>query len=173
MVPEKQASVHRNGAETNSNRQRWPLLIALLVLVLALILVVMTWWMLRSSSGAGSRIVPMGEMTADEARAALDGEVEKSRITVSLAPAPILDAAKSLAVNFVVVPGNNGYSERFEIVQGDRVVYTSDVVAPGSKIEAVTVPDAHAGKAIATVYAVDGDGSDAGNPVSVELEIVE
>lgn len=121
---------------------------------------------------AGSYLIPQGEMTDDEARAMLDEQVEKSRITVSLSPNMVLKEDGTLKVNFIVAKPNNGLSERLEVTQNDKIVYKSEIVNPGYKIEWGQSNGASTGDAIATVYAVDENGQDSGNPVSVEVKIV-
>lgn len=121
----------------------------------------------------GSYFIPQGEMTDEEAQALVDEMAEKSRITVNLAPSMALRSDGSLRVNLVVPKDNNGLSERLEVEQDGRVVYRSGIVEEGSRLEWGTETDgAHAGAATATVYAMQ-DGADFGNPVSVEVEIVD
>ena len=103
----------------------------------------------------------------------LDRQTDASRITVSIRPVEKLDADGTLHMNFAVVEPNNGLSERLEIEQDGRAIYRSGVVPPGNVIREGKAIGAHAGAATATVYAVDQTGADRGNPVSVEVEIVE
>ena len=145
---------------------------AVLILLVALAGGALTAWYLVQPRGEdGTFIIPQGSMTDDEARTMLDRQVESSRITVSLRPKPELSDGL-LHVNFVVVPDNNGFSERLEIEQDGRVVYASGVVDPEHIVEWAAAPAAHVGAATATVYAVDDAGNDFGNPVSVEVEVV-
>lgn len=131
------------------------------------------WWLAQPRGDTGSYIIPQGDMTDEEARSMLDEQVERSRITVSLRPTQELTRDGRLHVNFVVVADNNGFSERLEIEQDGHVVYASGVVEPEHAIAWCDAPSAHAGPATATVYAVGSDGLDSGNPVSVEIEIVD
>ncbi len=152
---------------------RWVPAVLLLLLALLLLGAVLVLGVLRPASVAGVRLIPQGSMSSQEMQHALDEEVERSRITVSLRPAPPLDEATgALGINFVVVPSNNGYGERFEIQQNGATVFKSAVVDPGRKLEQVTAPGLTKGDATVTVYAVDGDGRDHGNPVSVEVSVV-
>ena len=126
----------------------------------------------RAKGDTGTYIIPQGSMTSAEAQAMLDEQVEASRITVSIAPVMRLGNDGLLRVNFIVEKPNNGLSERLEIEQDGRVVYASGAVDPGFAIEWCQTAGAHIGPAIATVYALDGNGDDSGNPISVEVEIV-
>ena len=101
----------------------------------------------------------------------LDEMAERSRITVSLAPDMRLRKGGELRVNLVVPEDNNGISERIEVEQDGAVVYRSGVVEPGRTLEWGIGSEAHEGPATATVYAVGDDGSDFGNPVSVEVTV--
>lgn len=148
------------------------IVIILIILLLLLLLALLAWRLLLPQGTAGSRIVPSFTSDVAEAQAALDESVQKSRITVSLIPNPTLDVQTgTLALNFVVSPDNNGFAERFIIEQDGRTVYESERVLPGFALATVQVPEAHVGAATATVFAVDDDGNDYGNPVSVELVI--
>lgn len=146
--------------------------LALLCLLLLILCASFALSATRAKGDTGTYVIPQGNMTSAEAQAMLDEQVEASRITVSVAPVMRLGADGSLRANFVVEEPNNGLSERIEIEQDGRVVYASGAVSPGYAIEWCQAPDAHTGPAIATVYALDDNGDDRGNPISVEVEIV-
>ena len=129
-------------------------------------------WKSLPEPDTGSYIIPQGDMSDADAQAMLDEQAEKSRITVSISPNPKLADDGQLRVNFIVVEPNNGFAERLEVEQDGNIIYASGVVQPGYKIEWGQSSGAHTGSATATVYAVDGNGLDHGNPVSVEIEIV-
>ena len=124
-------------------------------------------------SDTGSVLIPQGGMTDEEAQALVDEQAKNGRITISIAPTPQIDADGNLRVNFIVPAPNQGLSERLEIMQGGNVVYESGAVDPGYMIEWASAPQVVAGPAVATVYAVSDAGADVGNPVSVEIEVVE
>ena len=126
--------------------------------------------LLQPKGDTGSVIYPQGNMTRQAAQAMLDEQTAKSRITVSLQPTPRLRDGR-LYLNFTVVDDNNGWAERVEVMQGDTLIYKSGIVQPGYAVTWVDAPDAHEGHAVATVYAVDEEGKDHGNPVSVEVDI--
>ena len=151
-------------------RKIWPF--AILAVVLCAAIAGVVWWQTQPQPDTGSYIIPQGDMTDEEAQAMLDEQAEKSRITVSLSPNPTLKDDGQLRVNFIVVEPNNGYSERLEIEQDGAIIYRSGVVEPGHKIEWGQSVNAHVGGAVATVYAVDDDDLDHGNPISVESEII-
>lgn len=146
------------------------LIIAILILIALLGAGGLVWWSVQPKGDTGSYLIPIGDMTDDEAQSMLDRQAELSRITVSLRPVQELVDGR-LHVNFVVPSGNNNFSERLEVEQDGRVVYRSGIVEPEHVIEWGAADGAHAGAATATVYAVDTAGNDFGNPVSVEVEI--
>ena len=148
------------------------LLVALLSLLFIAGAGLAAWQLTRPQGDTGSYLIPQGDMTDEEAQEMLDSQAELSRITVSLRPSQELVDGR-LHVNFVVVPGNNNFSERLEIEQDGEIVYKSGIVEPEHVIEWGDAPRAREGAATATVYAVDAQGLDFGNPVSVEVEIVE
>ena len=159
---------------TRDRRRRlveWTALIMILLLLAACC--ALGWQLIRPKGDTGVRLIPQGEMTRQEAQALVDERAESSRMTVSLSPSMRLREDGSLRPNFIVEEPNNGLSERIEIEQDGQVVYASGPVAPGYEIEWCQAPAARPGSAIATVYALDDEGNDRGNPVSVELEIVE
>ena len=159
--------------DSPSVRQRriW-ISIALVIALVVLLLLSLGWCTQRSEGDTGSKIYPIGSMSSAEAQEMLDEQTESSRITVSLSPAMRLLSDGSLRVNFIVDEPNNGLSERLEIEQDGEIVYASGAVEPGYAIEWCQAPAAHTGSAIATVYALDGKGHDHGNPISVEVSIV-
>lgn len=120
----------------------------------------------------GSKIVSAEGMSDEEIQKMLDEQAEASRITVSVSPNPVYSNGK-LRINFIV-PETNPYSERIEVTQDDNIIYSSGIVPVGNKIEWATIAsgEVHEGSATATVYAVDEDGKDYGNPVSVDVNIV-
>lgn len=127
----------------------------------------------QTASDTGSAIIPMGNMTQTQAQAMLDEQTEQSRIHISIAPKPVLTTNGELQVNLIVPEENNGYSERLVIEQDGKVVYESGVIRPGHVLEWARDVQAHAGRATAVIWAVDGNGSDHGNPVAVEIEITD
>ena len=165
----------KHSRKRSDRKRRLTPLVAVLLFLLVGAGTLSAWWVLaHPAAETGSRILWMGSMDAEEARVALDEEVEKSRITVSLSPVPALDSETGdLRVNFIVAPGNNGFAERLEVEQDGQLIYASGIVQPGYQIEWAHAPQAHAGPATATVYAVDDRGTDHGNPVSAEVSVVE
>jgi hypothetical protein len=162
---------HTNEQTEEKRRRRW-LLIGLLLILLITGSSLVMWWMIQPRGDTGSYLIPQGTMTDEEAFALVEEQAENSRITVSLKPAPELVDGQ-LHVNFFVTEDNNSFSERLEIEQDGAVVYRSGIVEPSHVIEWVDAPDAQVGAAVATIYAVDESGSDFGNPISIEIEIVE
>lgn len=167
------ATVYSSRAFVQQDKDRKWAVLCLVLLLLLIALGLFAWWLIQPKGDTGSYVTARGEMTVEEARAMLDEQVDKSRITVSLSPKPKLRNDGSMRVNFLVEEPNNGLSERLEVEQDGVVVYRSGVVAPGNGIEWTSGSNAHAGEATATVYAVDENGADRGNPVSVEIEVAE
>lgn len=155
-----------------------PILLALLAVMLAAaaIVIALNPELINKpdeNPNTGAFLIPQGDMSDEEAQALVDEMAEKSRITVSLAPNMVISDDGRLRVNFVVPEGNNGLSERLEVTQGDTVIAKTSPLAPGYMVEWIeTDRRPEIGEAVATVYAVT-DGNDTGNPVSVEVEIVE
>lgn len=127
----------------------------------------------QPQNDTGSYLIPQGNMTDEEAQRMLNEQAEKSRITISVAPEMKLRPNGELRINFVVPEPNNGYPERIEIQQDGQVVFKSDIVNPGYMIEWAPSSGAHVGDAVATIYAVNSQGGDTGNPTSVEVKIIE
>jgi len=169
-----QAEDGRYGATLRLRQKasRWPVLAACLLAAGAGVILWFALSGMAAQGDTGSYIIPQEQMSDEEAQEMLDDMAEKSRITVSLAPNMRLAEDGQLRVNFIVLEPNNGLSERLEVEQDGAVVYRSGVVEPGNMIEWCQSQGAHVGSAIATVYAVNGEG-DTGNPVSVEVQIVE
>ncbi|MBQ9003434.1 MAG: hypothetical protein IJ087_16420 [Eggerthellaceae bacterium] len=107
---------------------------------------------------------------AEQSSSASFESVGNDEMIVSVSPRPEL-ADGMLRVNFVVVDAEGAMAERIEVVQGGNLVYASEPVQPGGRIEWAEAPAARAGRATATVYAVDGQGRDFGNPVDVEMQV--
>lgn len=153
-------------------RRRKCIGVALLFVALVLVIGVFVWWLSVPRVAAGSRIIPTFTSDVNEAQAVLDDYAQQSRITVSLIPYPSFDEETgTLALNFVVSDENNGFAERFVIEQEGQIVYESECVQPGYALETIEAPRIHVGQATATVYAVDEQGNDCGNPIAVELDI--
>ena len=179
----KNADIQANSTEgasaacpsTGSRHSKYRIIVvALLLLLLAALAVCISIAVngSRATGDTGSYLVAQGSMTSAEAQEMLDEQTDASRITVSVAPFMRLKDDGSLRVNFIVEEPNNGFSERIEIEQDNQLVYSSGSVKPGFAIEWCQAPNAHVGPAVATVYALENEGGDYGNPVSVEVEIV-
>ena len=167
---DKDKSKHTQDFEIKLKRR----IVPFLLLALALVCCVggFVWYQMQPKGETGSYIIPKGEMTDEEAQKLVNDQTERSRITVSIRPSQELRKDGSLHVNFVVEEPNNGLSERLEIEQDGKIIYKSGVVRPGNMIAWGESHGAKEGPAIATVYAVDEDGNDTGNPASAEIEIV-
>lgn len=153
-------------------QKRRKVILLLLLLALLVGIVLFAGQLLCPRVETGIRLVPQFSNNIQEEQALLADQVEKSRITVSLIPHPVWDdESQELGINFVVVPDNNGFSERFVIQQKGRIVYESARILPGHALPTVKIPKLDSGPATATVFAVDKQGHDYGNPVSVELTI--
>lgn len=173
----KYTDEHQKDFETSFTIKRRPnlvlaLIVALLAASVGLGIVGFIYFHDQPEKGdTGSYIIPKGEMSDEQAQEMLDDMTERSRIKISVAPKMRLKENGMLRVNFIVEEPNNGLSERIELEQGGRVVYSSGVVQPGYMVEWGQSEGAVEGEAVATVYAVR-DGIDTGNPTSVEVEIV-
>ena len=162
----------RAGEQRRRRDRRRATVLAILCLLLLVLCMVLIWHIAIPKGDTGAYIIPQGGMSSEEAQSLVDSQAEESRINVSVAPSMALKSDGSLRVNFLVEEPNNGWFERLEIEQDGRVVYASGAVAPGYGIEWCQPEEVHAGPAVATVHALDNSGSDIGNPVSVEVEVV-
>lgn len=150
----------------------WPIIACFLVAAAIAGAAIAAYNLAQPKDESGSYLIPQGEMSDEEAQALVNEMAEKSRITISVAPYMKLQDDGALRVNFIVPSDNNGLSERIEIEQDGKVVFKSDIVKPGYKLEWGSSNGAHVGEATATIHAVDASGGDSGNPISVEVQIV-
>jgi hypothetical protein len=112
--------------------------------------------------------------TREEIQAELDREVAENMMTVSVAPTLKLNATThELRVNLENVEGNK-FAQRFTISQGDEVIYKSDALMPGERIETVDAPEAEEGDARVEVQALDAETlEEHGSPTAVEVSVAE
>ena len=133
-----------------------------LTILLALCLVgigaVAAWHFLAPKADAGATVT------------SFDGQVEASRMTISVAAKPQLQNGR-VRVN-VVNAQDSRFGQLFTLEQDGKVLYKSGVVDPGKTVEWVDAEDAHAGEATVTVADTE-TGKATGNPQSVTVEIVE
>lgn len=110
----------------------------------------------------------------EEIQAELDREVAENMMTVSVAPTLKLDdATHELRVNLENVEDNK-FAQRFTISQGDEVIYESDTLMPGERIESVKAPKAAEGDARVEIQALDAETlEEHGSPTAVEVSVVK
>lgn len=77
-----------------------------------------------------------------------------------------------LLLSVSVPTDNKGLSERIEVSQGGKVVYSSRILSPGETLDWVPADGAHAGSAKVTVYGILED-KDYGGPITIEAEVIE
>ncbi|WP_333790077.1 hypothetical protein [Parolsenella catena] len=110
--------------------------------------------------------------TREQIQAELNQEVEDNMMTVSVLPSPRLSSSGVLTVGFEN-DRSNKFNQRFTLTQGDEVIYESQAIEPGERIDAVRVDDVREGEAVVEVQAVEPDGeSDHGSPTAVQVSVV-
>lgn len=110
-------------------------------------------------------------MSREEIQAELDRQVEENMMTVSVAPQPVFAEGK-LHVN-VINDETNTFPQRFEVIQGERVVYRSGAIKPGETIESCDVDRVEEGEAFIQIQALDAKTKkDHGNPARVKVNVV-
>ncbi len=91
--------------------------------------------------------------TREQIQAELNQEVEDNMMTVSVLPSPRLSSSGVLTVGFEN-DRSNKFNQRFTLTQGDEVIYESQAIEPGERIDAVRVDDVREGEAVIEVQAV-------------------
>lgn len=110
--------------------------------------------------------------TREEIQAELDQEVVNNMMTVSVLPSPRLASSGLLTVGFEN-DRDNKFDQRFTLSQGEDVLYESQAIGPGERIDAVRVDGVGEGEAVVEIQAVDPDsGDDHGSPTAVQVNVV-
>lgn len=169
--PEKPAVKKRKRSLPSISAATWVLAIcAALVLGGALV-------MLQGGAGgtqrdAGATVSDYRDMTRDEIQAELDKTVRDNMMTVSVAARAPMDDKGIVRIN-AINDASNKFSQRYSLIQDDRVLYESGAVDPGHAIESCHVEGAHTGEALIEIQAVDSETlEDHGNPTRVKVEII-
>lgn len=159
-----------NTSDKSRGRRRIAILAA--VVLLAAAAGVAIWMRTRPASDPGATLMSADGMSREEVQEMLDAEVAENMMDVSIAATPELSDGQ-LAVN-VINPENNRFAQRFAVEQDGEVLYESGSIEPGEGVETCEVGDAaHAGEATVTIWALNEDGGDHGNPTAFNVEIVE
>lgn len=109
----------------------------------------------------------------EEIQAELDQEVVNNMMTVSVLPSPRLASSGLLTVGFEN-DRDNKFDQRFTLSQGEDVLYESQAIGPGERIDAVRVDGVGEGEAVVEIQAVDPDsGDDHGSPTAVQVNVVK
>ncbi len=109
--------------------------------------------------------------TREEIQAELNQELADNMMTVSVLPSPRLSSAGMLTVGFENDKSNK-FNQRFTLSQGDEIVYESQAIRPGERIDAVRVDGVREGEATIEVQAVDPEsGDNHGSPTAVQVTV--
>lgn len=123
--------------------------------------------------GVGAQITAAQEgQSREEIQAELDQEVSENMMTVSVLPTLRLnEETHELKVGLENVEDNK-FAQRFTITQGTEVLYTSEALMPGERIETVTADKAKEGEAKVEVQALDASTlEEHGSPTAVEVSV--
>lgn len=159
--------------EKDERRRKIPIIILLiLALLLACACGFMLWKSTQRDVDPGATIQETSGKTTKEIQEELDEIANKSRMTISVAPAVQLKDGRA-RVNVVNVEDNK-FNQTFTLSQDGKDVYTSGIVKCGQKVEWCDAEGLHEGTATLTVQAMDKKTDKAyGNPQSVEVKVTE
>ena len=129
------------------------------------------WQHFHPAYDAGSTVTSTNGRSVEEIKADLNEQVKDSMMTISVSSkCKIQDG--NVRVNVVNV-SDNKFDQSFELIQNDKVLYSSGLIHPGDTVEWCNAPDAVAGDAIITVSAHNsGDTNTSGNPQSAQVKLV-
>lgn len=156
--------------EKDERRRKVPIIILLiLTLLLACAGGFMLWKSTQRDVDPGATIQETSGKTTKEIQEELDEIANKSRMTISVAPAVQLKDGRA-RVNVE----DNKFNQTFTLSQDGKDVYTSGIVKCGQKVEWCDAEGLHEGTATLTVQAMDKKTDKAfGNPQSVEVKVTE
>lgn len=170
-IPERRKPLLRRARPTKPGRARRILIALVLVMALAGAGVLAT--VLLGDRGLAGAILGQAQegKTREEIQAELNQEVADNMMTVSVLPSPRLSSSGMLTVGFENDKSNK-FNQRFTLSQGDEIVYESQAIRPGERIDAVRVDGVREGVATVEVQAVDPDsGDDHGSPTAVQVSV--
>lgn len=122
---------------------------------------------------AGATVSDYKGMTRDEIQAELDRTVRENMMTISVAARATVDDNDIVRIN-AVNDKDNKFSQRFSLIQDDRIVYESGAVEPGQAIESCHAEGIRTGEAFIEIQAVDTESrKDHGNPTRVKVEVIK
>lgn len=130
-------------------------------------------WMRSGAANPGATIVSATTgQTREEIQRQLDREVQENMMTVSVLPTLRLDEQTGELTAGLENDTENRFAQRFSISQDEEVVYVSDPVMPGERLETVTAEKAKVGPAKIEIQALDPETLRAhGNPTAVEVSV--
>lgn len=124
-------------------------------------------------SPAGTTIGDYQGLTREEVIEQLNRSARENMMTISVAPNATIQADGTVRVNVINV-SENKFAQRFSLIQDDEVLYTSDQLDPGRKIEACEVQNIKPGAACIEIQAVDqATGAAHGSPMRVNITVNE
>lgn len=144
------------------------------LLVALICLGCLIWRFVGTDRGqVGTTIGDYEGLTREEIIEELNRSARENMMTISVAPNATIRADGTVRVNVINV-SENRFAQRFSIIQNDEVLYTSDQLNPGRKIETCHVNGLEPGSASIEIQAVDQEtGEDHGSPMRVNIAVNE
>lgn len=165
----------RGGQAPKARRPRFRSVMALGLLTCAVVLggTAAVIWMRSGAANPGATIVSATTgQTREEIQRQLDREVQENMMTVSVLPTLRLDEQTGELTAGLENDTENRFAQRFSISQDEEVVYVSDPVMPGERLETVTAEKAKVGPAKIEIQALDPETLRAhGSPTAVEVSV--
>ncbi len=147
--------------------------VAVALLVIGVIIAAALLLVPAGIGGVGAQISAAQEgQSREEIQSELDQEVAENMMTVSVLPTLRLnEKTHELRAGLENVEDNK-FAQRFTITQGSEVIYESEPLMPGERIETVTAAKAKEGVAKIEVQALDAESlEEHGSPTAVEVTI--
>lgn len=144
-----------------------------LALLLACAALLLAWAWLAPGQASSTTVSSMPGRSREDIQVELDRQVAQSMMTVSVSPTVVLEDDQTLSLHVVNAP-DNSVDQTFLIEQGDRVLFRSDPISPGSQVDSCSAPGIEPGKARIMVQGADPEtGAAKGSPAGVEVTVAE
>ena len=170
------SEVLESGSRTDKDERRKKRILIIIIILLVLLLGVLSSIFIinnlnQGNGDAGATIKSSNTKTVDEIRSELDKQVEDSKMTISVSSKCKIKDGK-VRVNVINAEGNK-FDQSFELIQNNKVIYSSGLIRPGEGVEWCDAPSAVAGDAIIKISPhVSGEKVVSGNPQSAQVKLV-